>query len=278
MLDKLTESQSTILRGALLGGMLLWGSQNLVPRPTRNPEATIAPAEQNNRGVKKETEGFLKTIRELLNHAPTTEEEVERCKEYLSDAEGIDPMLEPESYLEAVHDFEECKGGVSTDARIKLDEESTRFEPQKSYLLRCTPPGEEFSLKNLEVCEEVEERWAYTLSDELVEIGIEISPSYLSDFEFSETAGAWTNPGYAFELDSKDGAYHGTYQFTVHSENDGNWGFLMQETPEYFDDTVGDSEFFVHATSPSKLKSAFIREYNDVLAADERAEIAATEE
>lgn len=224
--------------------------------------------------VSEEIRSFL---RQILSPVRTPEEEAEICKGHLDDAEAINATEDPEGFLEEVDAYEACAKEISMEAREMLTESRTPVEIKKHHLMRCTPAGESFSLEDMEVCEEAEAKWIYSLSDELEKEGIEVNPSYLSDFEYSETAGAWTNPGYAFELDSQDGSFHGTYQFTIHSEGDGNWGFLMEETPEYYDDPIGDAEYFVHSANPARLGTAFAREYNDMLARDEESQIAREE-
>ncbi len=207
-------------------------------------------------------------LQQILSPIRTPKEEAEICNEYLVDVEAINAMEDPEGFLEELELYQSCSKESSSEAKQLLVDSDAYAYRVKEHLMRCTPEGASFSLKYLEGCEEAEERWVYLLSDELEKNGIELSPKYFENFEYSEASRSWRAPGFGFELDSQDGSFHGSYQFNMKREADGSWSYFMDQTPEYYDDTIADAEPFVHAFSPGRITSAFIYEYNEVLARD----------
>lgn len=266
MLDKLTDSESLALRGAVLGGLLLWGSQNLHPIQKAS-ERGSTPMSVTVQSVDEKTESIGEMIERLLNPRLTTEEEVEMCKEYLADAETISPVEDPVAYLDLIEVFEACRNEVSLDAKLTLDEESPRYASIKTHLLRCTPTGEDFSLEQLEACEDLEEEWILGLSDILASKNIEVSPRYVENFTFLEDKGVWAQPGYVFELDSVDGAFHETYQFSIGFN--GDTIFAMTPILEgYGDERVPDDAVPFYSKNMSKVGREFVREYREMTDTD----------
>lgn len=255
MLDRLTDSESLVLKGAILGGLLLLGSQNLDSTPMPVP----VPAEP----VNGKTESIGGMIRKLLNPRPTTEEEVEMCKEYLADAETVNPMEDPGAYLDLIEVFETCRNEVSRDAKLVLEEEWPRYASIKTHLLRCTPTGKDFSLERLELCEDLEEEWIFGLSDALESKDIEVSPRYVENFTFLPDKGFWTQPGYVFELDSADGKSHETYQFSIDFDEDVVF-FMTPILEGYGDQRVPDDALPFYSKNMSAVGRRFVREYKEM--------------
>ncbi len=259
-------SEFPIGRAAILAGLLAFGSQNLVPNPVETEKNTAKPDKVtlDSPNTDYGQPDFGELIRAVLTSELTPKEEAAICQEILNDVQEINPLEDPAGYMQESKAYEDCRADLSLVARTFLYDADSQYYTVREHLMRCTPRGEEFSLEQLEKCEDVEEQWVEKLSDELALRDIELVPKYRDEFNFLPEQGLWEEPGYYFEVDRFDAMESATYNFRV--DFHGETHFIIAPIYSNYDptdDTVYDYAF-IQGGNVGIVGGDFMREYEEM--------------
>ncbi len=264
MMERFTSNEkSQGLRAAVLGGILLWGSQRISTNPHNyKPDLQsddVVDVSQGTPPLNDARDNFRELLRVFLSTELSPQDQADICLEALKDAQAIDPMEDPVAYLEEIRAYEECKADLNQQARSLLYAADTEYLSVRDHLMRCQPNGEIFSLKQLEKCEDLEQVWVEGFSDELASRGIELIPTYRDDFNFLPEQGVWEKPGYYFEVDRFDGAQRISYNFAIHFH--GQTNFIIEPVYTDYEEDEEHDFSFISGSNVGTVGGDFISEY-----------------